>query len=88
MTADRAATWLTRLSLGLTSSVALLAAAASAAALFGAGRVYEHETGALSDAAIAQDIVTLLIVAPMLIVLGLRAQRGSLPAIVQCASST
>jgi hypothetical protein len=82
MTADRATTWLSPLSLGLTACVALLAAAASAAALFGDGRVYEQETVMLSDAAIAQDIVTLLVVAPLLVVLGLRARRGSLSAFV------
>lgn len=82
MTTHRAAMWLSPLSLGLTACVALLAAAASAAALFGGGRVYQHETVALSDAAIAQDIVTLLVVAPLLVVLGLRAWQGSLRAFV------
>lgn len=60
--------------------VAIFAAASSVVGLLGAGRVYGKETDALADAAIAQDIVTLLVVVPVLVFLSVRARRGSLPA--------
>jgi hypothetical protein len=64
----------------LTLSTALLAAAASATGLLAADRIYGQETVLLSDAASAQDLVTLLPVAPLLAVLALWARRGSLRA--------
>jgi hypothetical protein len=61
-------------------SAALLVAAASAAGLLAADRIYDKETVLLSDAATAQDIVTLLPVAPLLALLAVSARRGSLRA--------
>lgn len=60
--------------------VALLAATASLVGLLVADPIYGKETVALSDAATAQDIVTLLVVVPLLAFLSLRARGGSLPA--------
>jgi hypothetical protein len=80
VTVDRAAGWLPRLWWWLTWSVALLAAAASAAGLLAADRVYGQETAVLYDAATAQDIVTLLPVAPLLALLAVLARHGSLRA--------
>lgn len=60
--------------------VALSCAAASIAGLLAAHRVYGLETVTLSDAATAQDIVTLLPVAPLLALLAFWARRGSLRA--------
>jgi hypothetical protein len=57
-----------------------VAAAGSIAALLAPDRIYGQETAALADAATAQDLVTLLLVAPLLIVLGVLASGGSLPA--------
>jgi hypothetical protein len=59
---------------------ALLAAAASGVGLLAADRIYDRETVVLSDAATAQDIVTLLVVAPLLALLALGVRRGSLAA--------
>lgn len=59
---------------------ALLAAAASAVGLLAPGRIYGKETVALFDAATAQDIVTLLVVVPLLVLLVLRVRQGSLAA--------
>lgn len=64
----------------LSSIAALVAAAGSAAGLSAAQRFYGEETAALADAAAAQDIVNLLLVAPLLVALAVRAARGSLPA--------
>jgi hypothetical protein len=64
----------------LTSAAAVLAASASAAGLAAAGRVYGRETIVLSDEATAQDIVTLLLLATLLVLLAFRARRGSLRA--------
>jgi hypothetical protein len=69
-----------RLWLGLSSTAALLAAAGSVVGLAAADRVYGQETDALAAAAAAQDIVGLTIVAPLLVVLGVAASRGSLRA--------
>jgi hypothetical protein len=71
--------WLPRPWWRLTLSVALLAAAASAAGLWAADRIYNHETSVLFDQATAQDVVTLL-VAPLLGFLAVLARRGSLSA--------
>jgi len=48
--------------------------------LAAAASVYGKETTALADAATAQDIVNLVLVGPLLLVLGVRASRGSLRA--------
>jgi hypothetical protein len=64
----------------LTLAAALLAAAASAVGLMAAEHVYDQETVLLSDAATAQDVVTLLPVAPLLAFLAVSARRGSLRA--------
>jgi hypothetical protein len=91
LTAMPAAKGFSALSFGLTAGVALLAALASATALAGGGRIYDHETIALADAAIAQDIVTLLVVVPLSVVLAQRAWRGSLSAfgcLVGCLAFT
>ncbi|MHA6781920.1 hypothetical protein ACVGOW_13135 [Pseudonocardia saturnea] len=69
-----------RLWLGLSTAAALLAAAGSVVGLAAGDRVYGQETDALADAAAAQDVVGLTIVAPLLVVLGVAASRGSLRA--------
>jgi hypothetical protein len=66
----------------LTLSVALLAAAASPAGLWAVDHFYNQETVLLFDQATAQDVVTLLLVAPLLAVLAVWARRGSLPALL------
>ncbi|KRE41580.1 hypothetical protein ASG74_13755 [Knoellia sp. Soil729] len=50
--------------------------------LIAAHRVYGRETRELFDAATAQDVVTLVVVVPLLASLALRARRGSLPALL------
>ncbi|MEO6956783.1 MAG: hypothetical protein ABI137_08580 [Antricoccus sp.] len=62
--------------------VAVLAAAASVVGLLVADRIYGKETVMLADAATAQDIVTLLVVVPLLGLMSLRARRGSLVAVL------
>jgi hypothetical protein len=69
-----------RLWLGLSSTAAVLAAAGSVVGLAATDRVYGRETDALADAAVAQDVVGLVVVAPLLVVLGVAAARGSLRA--------
>jgi hypothetical protein len=69
--------WLPRPWWWLTLSVALLAAAAG---LLAADRIYNQETSVLFDQATAQDVVTLLPVAPLLAFLAVSARRGSLSA--------
>lgn len=59
---------------------ALLAGAASLVGLLVGGRIYGKETVTLADAATAQDIVTLLVLAPLLAFLSLRARAGSVSA--------
>lgn len=66
--------------LWLASTAALLAAAGSAAGLLAGDRIYDAETTVLADAVAAQDIVNLLLVAPLLVALGVWAWRGSLRA--------
>ena len=68
--------WLPRPWWWLTLSVALLAAAG----LLAADRIYNQETSVLFDQATAQDVVTLLPVAPLLAFLAVSARRGSLSA--------
>ena len=58
--------------------VAALLAVGSVVGLVAAGGVYGNETAALADAAAAQDIVNLLLVAPLLVAGGVLASRGSL----------
>jgi hypothetical protein len=77
---DGATEWLARPWWPLTLSAALLATVASVTGLLAADRIYARETVLLSDAATAQDIVTLLPVAPLLALLAVSARRGSLPA--------
>jgi hypothetical protein len=62
----------------LSASVAVLAAAGSAIALLVPEPIYGRETAALADAAIAQDLVNLFLVAPLMLILAARAYRGSL----------
>lgn len=64
----------------LGASAAVLGAAGSVVGLLSAAGIYARETTVLADTATAQDLVNLLVVAPMLLVLGRRAHRGHLPA--------
>jgi hypothetical protein len=48
--------------------------------LLAAQRIYGREATVLADAAIAQDVVNLVLVAPLLVVLGFVAARGSVRA--------
>lgn len=66
--------------LGLSTAAALLAAAGSVVGLAAGDRVYGGETDTFADAAAAQDVVGLTVVAPLLVVLGVAASRGSLRA--------
>ena len=63
---------------GLSAGAALLAIAGSLVGLLAAGPIYGRETSALSNAAAAQDLVNLVLVGPLLLVLAVRAYRGSL----------
>jgi hypothetical protein len=63
---------------GLSAGAALLAIAGSVVGLLASGHVYSRETSALSNAAAAQDLVNLVLVSPLLLVLAVRAYRGSL----------
>ncbi len=63
---------------GLSAGAALLAIAGSIVGLLAAGPVYGQETSALGNAAAAQDLVNLVLVGPLLLVLAVRAYRGSL----------
>lgn len=60
----------------LATTAALLAATASIVALVPAAGIYHRETSTLADAATAQDVVNLLLVAPLLVALGSQARRG------------
>jgi len=66
--------------LWLSLTAALLAAAGNVAGLVAADSIYDKETVALADASAAQDIVNLVLVAPLLVALGVLASRGSLRA--------
>lgn len=60
----------------LATAAALLAALGNGVALAAPSTVYGKETPVLADASIAQDLVNLLVVAPLLLMLGRRARRG------------
>ncbi|MBC8092856.1 MAG: hypothetical protein H7Y15_13145, partial [Pseudonocardia sp.] len=62
------------------SAAALLTAAGAVVGLTATDRVYGRETEVLVDAAVAQDLVGLTVLAPLLLVLGVAAERGSLRA--------
>jgi hypothetical protein len=64
----------------LASAAAGLAAVGSTAGFLARHRIYGAETTVLADAAAAQDAVNLVLVAPLLVMLGIAAVRGSLPA--------
>jgi hypothetical protein len=59
---------------------ALVSAAGSVVGLVAADRIYGLETAILADAAMAQDAVNLIFVAPLTVVLALRVRAGSLRA--------
>jgi hypothetical protein len=69
-----------KLWMGLSVAAAVLSAVGSVVGLLAAGRIYGGETPALADAATAQDLVGLVLVAPLLIVLAVGASRGTLRA--------
>lgn len=62
---------------GLSAGAALLAIASSVVGLLAADSIYGHETSALDNAAAAQDLVNVVLVGPLLLVLAVRAYRGS-----------
>lgn len=62
---------------GLSAATALLAAAGSVVGLLNPESTYGRETPALFNAAIAQDVVNVFLVAPLMLVLALRAAQGS-----------
>jgi hypothetical protein len=64
----------------LASATAGLAAVGSIAGFVARHRIYGGETTVLADAAAAQDAVNLILVAPLLVMLGIAAGRGSLRA--------
>ena len=66
----------------LASAAALLAAAGSVVGLSASSAVYGQETELLADQAAAQDVVNLLLVAPLTILLGWFATRGAARAYV------
>ncbi len=72
--------WVRPAHLRLSMAAALLAAAASVTGLATADRVYGQETSDLVGVSMAQDIITVGVVAPSLIILGTLAARGSLRA--------
>lgn len=62
----------------LGTTAALLAGVGSVVGLVPAAGIYGRETTALADAATAQDLVNLLLVAPLLVILGRQASTGHL----------
>jgi hypothetical protein len=64
----------------LASAAALLAAAGSVVGLSASGAVYGQETQFLADQAVAQDLVNLLLVAPLTVLLGWSAKQGAVRA--------
>jgi hypothetical protein len=62
----------------LSAATALLAAGGSIVALLRPEQIYGQETSTLFDAAIAQDLVNLFLVAPLMLILAVGAFRGSL----------
>ncbi|WP_406077488.1 hypothetical protein [Micromonospora sp. NBC_00858] len=61
-------------------AAALIAAAGNIVGLTGLGDVYGRETDAFVNQALAQDIISLAVVSPAIIVLALLASRGSMAA--------
>jgi hypothetical protein len=70
--------WLPGLWMGLGTAAALLSAAGSMVSLLAPPPIYGRETANLADQATAQDLVNLLLVAPLVLVLGWWARRGHL----------
>jgi len=66
--------------LWLSLTAALLAAVGSVAGLLAFDSIYDQETVALADASAAQDIVNLMLVAPLMAALAVVGSRGSLRA--------
>src|SRR4051794_1079095 len=66
--------------LWLSLTAALLAAAGSVVGLLASDIIYNGETAALADAAVAQDITNLALVAPLTAALAVLGLRGSLRA--------
>jgi len=66
--------------LWLSLTAALLAAAGSVAGWLAAGSIYSKDTVSHADASAAQDLVNLLVVAPLLVALGVWAIRGEIRA--------
>jgi hypothetical protein len=62
----------------LSVAAALLAAAGSVIGLLGQEHIYGRETPDLYNAAIAQDLVNLFLVAPLMVMVAVRASQGSL----------
>lgn len=62
----------------LSHMAAVLMAFGAVVGLLAPASIYGSETTALKDAATAQDLVGLVVVAPLLVVLGTTARRGSL----------
>ena len=73
-----------RISLWLTVATAVASAAGCVAALLQPTAVYGDETRVLANAATAQDLVGLAVVAPLLLILSLAAARGSLTCWLCC----
>lgn len=71
---------LPRLWLWLSIAAAVLAGAGSVVGLFATNRIYGREVGDFIDLATAQDLVNLVVVAPLIVVLGVAAARGSVRA--------
>jgi hypothetical protein len=64
----------------LSLAAAVIAAMGSIFGLVAAQRIYGRETTGFIDQAVAQDVVNLAVVAPLTVVLGIRARRGSVRA--------
>lgn len=71
---------LPRVCLRLSVAAAVIAAAGSIVALMATHRIYGRETVDLIDPSTAQDAVNLVVVAPLIVLLGVRAGRGSVRA--------
>lgn len=69
---------LSRLWLWMSLVAAIVAAGGSVIGLLATDRIYGQETDILADAAAAQDFVNLIVVAPLVVVLGILASRGSM----------
>ncbi len=76
----RAGSWLRPAHHLLSLGAALLAAVGSVAGLAAVDRVYGRETVDLVGVSVAQDLVNLIVVAPLIVILGVLASRGSMPA--------